>query len=276
MRCQFFSLIVCLCFVLWFYGLIIFIVTFFAGLGAGLGTGFAGMSAAAVITPMLITFLGVDPYTAVGIALASDVLASGVSAFTYRKNKNLDVKNGLLMMSMILIFTVVGSYVSSIVPSQTMGGFSTFVTLILGVKFILKPVMTTKAEMEAVGKKRKIVGSIISGVFIGFICGFVGAGGGMMMLLILTSVLGYELKTAVGTSVFIMTFTALTGAVSHFSLGDSPDILVMSLCIIFTFIWARIAAKFANKAKPETLNRAVGVVLVVLGVVILGFEYVIK
>ena len=135
--------------------LIIFIVTFFAGLGAGLGTGFAGMSAAAVITPMLITFLGVDPYTAIGIALASDVLASGVSAFTYRKNKNLDVKNGLLMMSMILIFTVVGSYVSSIVPSQTMGGFSTFVTLMLGVKFILKPVMTTKAEMEAVSKKKK-------------------------------------------------------------------------------------------------------------------------
>lgn len=40
-----------------------------------------------------------------------------------------------------------------------------------------------------------------------------------MMLLILTSVLGYELKTAVGTSVFIMTFTALTGALSHFTIG---------------------------------------------------------
>ena len=45
-------------------------VTFFAGMGAGLGTGFAGMSAAAVISPMLITFLGLDPYMAVGIALA--------------------------------------------------------------------------------------------------------------------------------------------------------------------------------------------------------------
>jgi uncharacterized membrane protein YfcA len=252
------------------------IVTFLAGMGAGLGTGFAGMSAAAVITPMLVTFLGVNPYTAVGIALASDVLASGVSAFTYKKNKNLDVKNGLLMMSMVLLFTIVGSYVSSIVPAQTMGGFSTFVTLMLGVKFIFKPVMTTKAEMESVSKKKRIVGSVISGVFIGFICGFVGAGGGMMMLLILTGVLGYELKTAVGTSVFIMTFTALTGAVSHFSLGDSPDILIMSLCVLFTFIWARIAARFANKAKPETLNRVVGVILVVLGVVILGFEYLLK
>ena len=252
------------------------VVTFFAGMGAGLGTGFAGMSAAAVITPILVTFLGINPYTAVGIALASDVLASGVSALTYRKNKNIDVKNGLLMMVIILIFTVVGSCVSSLVPSQTMGGFSTFVTLMLGVKFIFKPVMTTKAEMESVSRKRRIVGSVVSGVFIGFICGFIGAGGGMMMLLILTSVLGYELKTAVGTSVFIMTFTALTGAVSHFSLGDSPDVLIMGLCVVFTFIWARIAAKFANKAKPETLNRAVGVVLVVLGAVILGFEYLIK
>ena len=98
----------------------------------------------------------------------------------------------------------------------------------------------------------------------------------MMMLLILTSVLGYELKTAVGTSVFIMTFTALTGSISHFSFGDSPNLLVMGLCILFTFIWARIAAVFANKAKPETLNRAVGAVLVLLGVIILGFEYLVK
>ena len=197
---------------------IVLLVTFFAGMGPGLGTGFAGMRAPAVISPMLITFQGIEPYTAEGIALASDELASAVSAFTYGKNKNLDIKNGLLMMAMVLLFTVVGSYVSSIVPAQTMGGFSTFMTLILGIKFIVKPVMTTKQEMDAVSKKRKIAGSIICGIFIGFICGFIGAGGGMMMLLILTSVLGYELKTAVGTSVFIMTFTALKGAASHFTM----------------------------------------------------------
>ena len=109
---------------------IVLLVTFFAGMGAGLGTGFAGMSAAAVISPMLITFLEIEPYTAVGIALASDVLASAVSAFTYGKNKNLDIKNGLLMMAMVLLFTIVGSYVSSVVPAQTMGGFSTIMTLI--------------------------------------------------------------------------------------------------------------------------------------------------
>ena len=256
--------------------LVAFIVCFIAGIGAGLGTGFAGMSAAAVISPMLITFLGMDPYMAVGIALASDVLASAVSAYTYKKNGNLDVKNGAVMMAAVLVFTMVGSFVASKVPGATMGSFSVFMTMLLGVKFIVRPVMTTKEAMQGVSAKKRAIQSVVCGVCIGLICGFVGAGGGMMMLLILTSVLGYELKTAVGTSVFIMAFTALTGAVSHFAIGGMPDLFVLALCVVFTLLWARIAAVFANKADPKTLNRATGIVLVVLGIVVMGFNFLTK
>jgi len=242
-----------------------------AGCGAGLGTGFAGMSAAAVISPMLITFLNIPAYTAVGIALASDILASAVSAYIYGKNKNLDIKNGSIMMAFVLLFTMIGSYVASLLPEQTMGSFSVFMTMILGIKFIVKPVMTTKEAMLSVEKKKRIKQSIISGTFIGFICGFVGAGGGMMMLLVLTSVLGYELKTAVGTSVFIMAFTAFTGSVSHFVMGgDTPDYFVMALCMLFTLLFARIGARIANKASTKTLNRATGVILLLLGIIVLG------
>ena len=241
------------------------IVCFFAGLGAGLGTGFAGLSAAAVISPMLISFLGLPAYEAVGIALASDVLASAVSAYTYGKNKNLDIKNGVVMMITVLAFTTVGSYVASLVPNTAMGNFSVIMTFLLGIKFIIKPVMTTKEAMQQVSPRKRFVQSVVCGTMIGFICGFVGAGGGMMMLFILTEVLGYELKTAVGTSVFIMAFTALTGSVSHFVIGGMPDALCLVLCILFTLLWARIAAKLANKASPLTLNRATGIVLTILG-----------
>lgn len=251
-----------------------FLVCLFAGLGAGLGTGFAGMSAAAVISPMLIAFLGIEPYQAIGIALASDVLASAVSAYTYGKNKNIDVKNGLVMMVTVLIFTFVSSYLSSFVSGSTMGGFSTFITMLLGVKFIIKPVMTTKETMSAVDPKKRMIQSVLCGTVIGFICGFFGAGGGMMMLLLLTSVLGYELKTAVGTSVFIMTFTALTGSLSHFAIGGMPDLAVLVLCALFTLLFARIAALFANKAPAIVLNRATGVVLFVLGLAIVLVQYV--
>lgn len=250
-----------------------FIICFIAGIGAGLGTGFAGMSAAAVISPMLITFLGLPAYEAVSIALASDVLASAVSAYTYGKNKNLDIRNGLVMMATVLLFTLVGSFIASLVPNTTMGSFSVFMTLLLGIKFIVKPVMTTKESMEAANSGKRILQSIISGIIVGFICGFVGAGGGMMMLLLLTSILGYELKTAVGTSVFIMTFTAFTGAVSHFAIGGIPDIWCLFFCVASTLLWARIAAKFANKASAATLNRATGIVLAVLGAAILAVNY---
>lgn len=246
-----------------------FIISFIAGIGAGLGTGFAGMSAAAVISPMLVTFLDLPAYEAVGIALASDVLASAVSSYIYGKNKNLDVKNGLVMMVVILIFTLAGSYAASFLPNSTMGGFSVFMTLILGIKFIIRPVMTTKEQLQEKSPEKRFLQSVVCGIVIGLICGFVGAGGGMMMLLILTSVLGYELKTAVGTSVFIMTFTALTGAVSHFAIGGMPDIWVLVFCVLSTLLWARIAAKFANKAEPKTLNRVTGVVLTVLGTAII-------
>lgn len=244
-------------------------ICFVAGLGAGLGTGFAGMSAAAVISPMLITFLGLPAYEAVGIALASDVLASAVSAYTYGKNKNLDIRNGVVMMVTVLLFTLFGSWIASLVPNTTMGSFSVFMTLLLGIKFIVKPVMTTKESMTAVSARKRTVQSIVCGTIVGFICGFIGAGGGMMMLLILTGVLGYELKTAVGTSVFIMTFTALTGSVSHFAIGGTPDLWCLIFCVASTLLWARIAAKFANRASAATLNRATGVVLAVLGTAIL-------
>lgn len=118
------------------------------------------------------------------------------------------------MMVSVLVFTVVGSYISSLVPKTTMGGFSVFMTFLLG----------------------------------------------------------YELKTAVGTSVFIMAFTAFTGAASHFAIGGVPDVTVWILCIVFTLIWARVAAVFANKATPKTLNRATGIILVILGIVVMAFS----
>lgn len=251
-----------------------FIICFIAGIGAGLGTGFAGMSAAAVISPVLITFLDIPAYEAVGIALASDVLASAVSAYTYGKNKNLDIRNGLVMMFTVLCFTLVGSFLASLVPNTTMGSFSVFMTFLLGIKFIVKPVMTTKEKMQAVEPRKRLIQSVICGIIIGFICGFIGAGGGMMMLLILTSVLGYELKTAVGTSVFIMTFTAFTGSVSHFTIGGMPDFWCLLFCILSTLLWARIAAKLANKAAPKTLNRLTGIVLALLGSVLLIVNYI--
>ncbi|MBE5935923.1 MAG: sulfite exporter TauE/SafE family protein [Lachnospiraceae bacterium] len=253
---------------------IVILVCFMAGAGAGIGTGFAGMSAAAVVGPMLTTFLDIPAYEAVGIGLISDVLASAISAYTYKKGGNLDVKNSLPMMLSVLIVTVIGSLVASFLPEKAMSSTMQFAMIFIGLRFLLKPVTTTKEQMAEISRKERLIKSIIGGCFIGFICGFVGAGGGMMMLFVLTTFLGYQMHMAVGTSVFIMAFTALTGAISHFAIGGMPDILIMILCVVFTLLWARIAAYIANKSDAKTLNRVVGIVMIVTSVVILTVNYI--
>ncbi len=242
------------------------IVCLIAGIGAGVGTGFAGISAATVISPLLIVLLNIPAYQAVGIALASDVLASAVSAMTYAKSKNIDVKSGAVMLISVLAMTAFGSVVASHMPNMTMGYFSTLITAGMGINFLVHPNMKTREEMAQKSRRRKLMESLGCGIYIGFVCGFVGAGGGLMMLFVLTTVLGYEQKTAVGTSVFVMTFTAFTGAASHFLIGGIPNYSVLILCILFTFIAARVSASFANKAKPSTLNRITGLLLAGIGI----------
>lgn len=256
--------------------LITIIVCFFAGAGAGIGTGFAGMSAAAVVGPMLVTFLHIPPYEAVGIGLISDVLASAISAYTYKKSGNLNIKDSLPMMISVLVTTIIGSYLASYLPSPAMGGTMQVALIFIGLRFIIKPVTTTKEQMASIPKKERIIKAIIGGCIVGLICGTVGAGGGMMMLFVLTTFLGYQMHVAVGTSVFIMAFTALTGGISHFAIGGKPDIMSLIFCVAFTLLWARIAAKIANKASAITLNRAVGIVMIITGVVILVVNFLLK
>lgn len=132
--------------------MITFIVCLLAGLGAGLGTGFAGMSAAAVISPMLIAFYIWTP-TSNRYRTCQRCPRERSFRLYLWKNKNLDIKNGLVMMFTVMIFTFVASYLASFIPSTTMGGFSTFMTMLLGIKFIVKPVMTTKETMAATDPK---------------------------------------------------------------------------------------------------------------------------
>ena len=250
------------------------IVCLIAGLGAGIGTGFAGMSAASIITPILFTFLKIPVYEAIGIALASDVLASAISAYTYKKNGNIDIKNAIVMLVAVLSFTVFGSFISKNVPNTGMSMGTTIAVFILGIKFTVSPVRKFKENVVPDTGYKKILKAILCGIIIGFICGFLGAGGGMMMLIILTSVLGYDLKKAVGTSVFIMAFTALTGAASHFLINGIHYPRVLILCIIFTLIFARVAAVIANKSTEKVMGRTVGITLIVLGVVVLVLNFI--
>lgn len=244
-----------------------------AGLGAGVVTGLAGLSAAVVITPILVSLCGWLSYDAVTVALASDVLASLFSAYTYYKNKNIDLKRGQLVTITAFIGTVIGSYCGylfSQAQPDGLGYLSMLTTIFLGIKFLVKPVTGGNDASEGVsGKKaqKKTALAMVLGCFIGWVCGFTGSGGGVLMLTVFTVVLGYNLKVAVGTSTMIMSIVALTGTVSHVAMGAKIFPLPMLVVVVSCLIGAVVSAKYANRCEIKKLNRVVGTVLMILGIV---------
>ena len=250
---------------------------------AGVGTGLVGLSAATAMVPILIvlcpSFAGeTGAYQATAIALASDILGSAVTTATYIRHRNIDLKRGWIMLVCIIGMCTLGSFAAWKAGNVVLGGFTLFLTFCIGIRFLIKP-STERQDTAEKGDKLDIKGVAVSlffGLTIGFGTGFVGSGGGMMMLVVFTAFLGMELKTAVGTSTFIMTFTALIASVSHILIH--PAILlerwpVLLLCIVVATAASLICARFANRVDNRTVGLVTGVVLTAMGALLIVLHY---
>ncbi len=252
----------------------IIILLTLAGVGAGLVTGLAGVSAAVVVTPLLVTFSDIDPYTAIAIALITDVFASFFSYLTYKKNGNINLKDGIYLTIAACVGAFIGSYISKYMGDE-LGVLGKIMTFILGVNFFIKgvklhrnPSRKTEKTNNRLSQFNPILVSSVLGIFIGLVCGIIGAGGGLMILFVLTTALNYDTKVAIGTSVLIMTFTALTGGVSHIVHMDVSNYQMLFGAIAVTsatsIVGAKIGANFANKTSEDKLLIIVGSTFILL------------
>lgn len=255
------------------------IICILASLFAGIGTGFVGMSAAVAITPLMMGFLGMTQFEGTAIALASDVLASAGAAYMYGRHKNVDIKNGLILLVTVLIFTFGGTVLAYYIPNEQMEMGTLIAITCMGLKMLIFPHARLGKPKPGLTKRHKKRYSFLFGALIGFVCGFVGAGGGMLLLLVLTIFLGFETHKAVGTSVFVMTFSAFTGSAFHIIyqglIAPTPttdihgfDFVAMGFCIVFTMIFSMLASRQANHMKERTLN-------IVSGIMLLGIAFIV-
>ena len=103
------------------------------GILAGIATGLIGLSAATILAPLFATLLGIPVYTAIGIALASDILASAISTLNYYKHKHIKIKKALLFSVLVVLFTIIGSYFSKDMNAYNLNGtINIFVLIIPG------------------------------------------------------------------------------------------------------------------------------------------------
>lgn len=250
-----------------------YVVYVLAGLVAGILTGLVGLSAAVIIAPIFATFLGMNPFTAIGIALASDVFASGVGAINYYQHKNINIKGALVLTVVVVLLAIVGSYASYFIPAFTLNSTINIFVFVLGIRFLVFPVKSGPGMPLLSRSKWIIVQTLLWGAVIGFISGFFGAGGGLSILALLTMLLKYDVKKAIGTSLFVMAFTALIGASAHFIIEG----LVLWIPLLITAAAAVVGAYgsslLANKVSEKHLSKIIGTFLLLDGVALILVHY---
>lgn len=246
-----------------------YLIYILAGLAGGILTGMAGLTAAMVLTPILCGACGWLGYDATTLALIANVPSALVTCCTFYKNGNMDIRRGVPVALVSFIGAVVGSWLGYLFSTVSENGVSYIVivsNLLLAVKFFLPAKKKEGSGDAAEGQKRTVI-ALILGFLIGVECGFMGSAGGVLMLMVLTMLLGMDTKLAVGTSSLVMMLVALTGAVSHVAMGAEVPLLPGIVMTVMCTLGAVGSARFANKVEERNLNRAAGIVLIVVSLV---------
>jgi uncharacterized protein len=253
-----------------------------AGLGAGIVTGLIGASAVTFAVPVLVTFVSISAYDAIGVSLMTDVVASLVAAWVYHKHGRLRVRPALIIASAAATGALLGSRLSAYLPDAQLGVVTALVVLTTGVRLAVRPQSLLPHES---GKPRllmripipdnilHLIASLVGGLGVGLLCGVYGAGGGISILFLLVYAMGFAPHEAIGTSVLVMAFTAASGTFGHAFSASLPWALG-GITAAGGVLGALAAAWTANRWHERRLARVAGIIFTVLAGVMLLTRYI--
>ncbi len=244
----------------------------------GIVAAMTGVGGGVFVVPLLSLAYGFSSHQAIGTSLAVIVFTSLSSSIGYWRQKRVDYKVGLILTLTTIPGAFIGAYLTSLIEERLLslifGFFLIFVALRMAFQFNLSSIRIPK-----VGKiwHRKIVDSVGTifeydtdanlGLFLSFFgglsSGLLGIGGGALMVPILHLALNFPMHVTVATSMFIMVFTSISGAATHFSLGNVNVGYAVFLCL-GVVLGAQLGAYFSNRISGKSLRRMFGVVLLLV------------
>lgn len=263
--------------------MIVYLIYLMIGIAAGVCTGLIGASGVAVTVPAL-TILGIGVHTAIGTSLLVDVVASIIVSSTFNKYGNLNLRQGMYMAVAAVAGAQIASRLAALVPAIGLGRAFGVLLIVNGGIFwrggLQRPTSVgcdispaTNNKIGEISERtqssppmlRDHLLAVILGLGIGTISGFLGAGGGIMILMVLVFVLHYPVHVAIGTSTLIMAFTAASAALGY-AWNGYISLPVLIFAGIGTIIGGRSTSAFANKLSEEMLGKVAGILFVVMGV----------
>lgn len=274
-------------------------ISIFAILGmgglVGLLSGLFGVGGGFLLTPLLM-WMGIPPAVAVASDTNQIVAASVSGTIAHSRNKNVDFKLGFI----ILVGSLVGgSFGTALVKVlQSLGNFdfvlkSTYVVMLLcvGTFMFIESInalrkkdqkdkgtpkesaamrfmnrLPMKMHFEVSGIDCSVISLFLLGLLIGILAALMGVGGGFIMLPVMIYLLGMPTIKAVGTSVFVIIFTAINVTMAQSTLNHTVDVVLAIVLLIGSSIGAQFGAKLGKKLPAEQLRVIFSViVLAVMG-----------
>ncbi len=241
------------------------------GLASGLVMSLVGASAVMIIVPLLDLVLGYRIHTAIGISLLVDVIASLAVGYTYYRHGNVDLRQGLWISLGSILGAQLGSSFTVVLPDMVMGVSYSLWMLVAGYTIWTKGMDRTNIAgrfirfMSFESVAQRVAVSLGLGLLIGLNAGVFGAGGGILIMLVLMFVLDYPIHSAVGTSTVIMAVTAASAALGYWRLGNI-DLTVGVIISVGTISGGVGGASLANKVTEGVLSKVVGGIFLSLGV----------
>ena len=250
------------------YTLIILLITF--GFGSGIYVGMGSGNVGIIMIPSLTIVIGATIHQAIGTTLLIDCIICCVAGLIFLKKGKVNLRSGALLAVTGVVFSLIASRLTTITPGVGLGVGISIIMIFVGANFAINGIQKNVDFFESkinvrIFKKHKISFLIIFGSIVGFINGFLGMGSGSIVAITLIFILGYDIHTAIGTSLIMTFFTAGSGAIGH-AFNNNVLFNVALVAGFAAVVGSASGSIFANRIEGEKLGRIVGGISLGLGI----------
>lgn len=246
---------------------------FLFGLLVGAASSRFGIGGAIITVPFLRIVMGLPGQAAIATALPLTIPTALSGAIVFHRKGLIRYKTALVAGLVGCVFSVLGAYTTTFFTSEQLMIIAAFT--FFGMAYIIAK--GTNGEVMLVQSRflNKALSSIFIGCVAGFASGFLGIGGGVILVPLLISIRGIPIKEAIPTSLATMAIYAIPGAFTHYMLGNvQTDLLVFIL--LGSIIGAHFSAEKTMKEKESNLKKMFIALLIFLGIVLLLNELMVS
>lgn len=254
------------------------ILAYILSIFVGLSLGLIGGGGSILTVPILVYVMGIVPEKATAYSLFIVGITALVGSYTYFKKKLISVKAALVFSapSLLAVF-VTRKYIMPAIPAEifSIGNFimtkNLLIMLVFGVLMVAASYSMIKKCEDC---KEDIIGEpvfnipliFVEGIVVGILTGFVGAGGGFLIIPALVVFAKLPMKMAVGTSLLIIAIKSLIGFTGDISAGTQIDWQQLLTISIFTVSGIFVGSYLSKKIPGEKLKPAFGWFVLLTGI----------